>query len=106
MPNRDAWANVSFRCHPSVFTDGHRSRNESEAWLSKIMAGSAQKSPLTDHRILAKNNLVGVYQSEPYLLKEIGATALGALSFFALGDQPIPKQTNAESRSRYRRGSS
>lgn len=46
--------------------------------------------------LITERKLEGVHQENPYLLKEIGATALGALSFFEPGVQSTPKATRSE----------
>jgi serine/threonine-protein kinase HipA len=46
--------------------------------------------------LVTRRKLEGVYQENPYLLKEMGATALGALSFFDPGTKPIPKEICSE----------
>lgn len=40
--------------------------------------------------LVVQRKLEGVRQESPYLLKEMGASALGALSFFEPGTKPIP----------------
>jgi serine/threonine-protein kinase HipA len=46
--------------------------------------------------LVTERKLEGVYQESPYLLREIGHGALGALSFFEPGVKPLPKELHAE----------